>query len=211
MADCYPYVFPFNDVPNEDFLLESTTFTNIIHQSDTLNSTTDCLPIHGFGKSLTDSKYWDSHNNIDCTNYPQQLTECAYLTDADFNASQSIHEGFSIIHFNARSLNANFDSITTYLDSLNVKFHVIAISETWLSVTSKDNFNLHNYQMFTTTRLTTKGGGVSIYVRNDLNAIEIPNYCKSYNDEVEISTIEIARTNAKNINISCIYRLQVQT
>ena len=38
----------------------------------------------------------------------------------------------SLIHFNARSLKANFDNVKSYLSNLGKNFHIIAISESWL-------------------------------------------------------------------------------
>ena len=59
--------------------------------------------------------------------------------------------------------------------------------------------------MFNTVR-NKRSGGVSIYIRNDLNAIEKKDCCKCYNNEIEISTVEISRSKAKNIIVSCVYR-----
>ena len=44
-----------------------------------------------------------------------------------------IHENFSFIHFNARSLVKNFDNIERMLKVNEVEFSVIGITETWLN------------------------------------------------------------------------------
>ena len=47
-------------------------------------------------------------------------------------SSKSLAPGIYFIHLNARSLNSNFKEIDHYLSSLNYKFNIIAISETWV-------------------------------------------------------------------------------
>ena len=42
-------------------------------------------------------------------------------------------EGLSFIHLNIRSCNKNFSEFDHYLQSLNIKFPFIGLSETWLS------------------------------------------------------------------------------
>ena len=206
MADYYAHALPYIDVPDEDLLLENIVFSSSLSQNSILTNNNDKTDISGFGKTLTKSKYWETNVNLDYTFQSETRNECLYYSDTDFNASTSNIQGFSIIHFNARSLNANFDAITEYLGALQIKFHIIAISETWVDENSKHNYTIDNYQMFSTVRNNKKGGGVSIYVRSDLNANELTLFCKCLNNEMEISTIEISRNKAKNIIVSCIYR-----
>ena len=71
--------------------------------------------------------------------------------------------GLSIRHVNACSLNANFDNIKDSLQSLNISFDVITISETWLDVGKITDYELSVYQAFHTIRSHKKGGGVAIY------------------------------------------------
>ena len=61
-----------------------------------------------------------------------------YYIEFDFNNvinTQSIRSDFSIIHINARSLSKNIDSLSTYLNTLDHSFSVIAITETWVMST----------------------------------------------------------------------------
>ena len=45
---------------------------------------------------------------------------------------------FSIMHVNIRSINNKFDDFTEYLRSLDHKFSIIGLSETWLNDTTKN-------------------------------------------------------------------------
>ena len=56
--------------------------------------------------------------------------------------------GLSIIHVNTRSLNANFDNIKDFLQTLNIYVDGIAISETWVDVWKISYYELSGYQAF---------------------------------------------------------------
>ena len=81
----------------------------------------------------------DPVNNL----YNNILVNCKYYDNFQFNVlSKKENTGLSIIHFNARSLNANFDHIKDFLCTLNIPFDVITISETWVEV--EKNHRLRN-------------------------------------------------------------------
>ena len=63
----------------------------------------------------------DPVNNL----YNNILVNCKYYDNFQFNVlSKKENTGLSIIHFNARSLNANFDHITDFMCTLNMPFDV---------------------------------------------------------------------------------------
>ena len=49
---------------------------------------------------------------------------------------------FSIIHFNARSMSANFNKLKSVLSSFDFTFDVTAVSETWLNNDDLDFFHM---------------------------------------------------------------------
>ena len=56
--------------------------------------------------------------------------------------------GLSIIYVNAHSLNAKFYSIIHTLQTLNIIFDIIAISETWAELIVTTEYDLPHYQVF---------------------------------------------------------------
>ena len=48
-------------------------------------------------------------------------------------------------------------------------FQLIGLTETWLNDTNKDLFKLKNYDFVNMNRSTKIGGGVGIYIANQLN------------------------------------------
>lgn len=75
----------------------------------------------------------------------------------------------SLIHYNSRSLYANFNSIKEYLKQFTKPFTIIAISETWINVDKGMKFELEGYELNCINRKNKSGGGVAIYVDKTLN------------------------------------------
>ena len=106
------------------------------------------------------------YNNInsdnDILNYPtQQLynsidNQCNYNYDIKVDSS-NMNTNF-LIHFNARCLVKNYNEITNYLNSLNPKFNIIVISETWLNVYNKELYFIEDYNNIHITRDHKRGG-----------------------------------------------------
>ena len=77
-------------------------------------------------------------------------SNCKYYSDQQFDenlcGSHNIDCGsMSFVHFNSRSLNVNFENICNYIDSLNIAFDIIAVSETWVKTDQMCQFDLRSY------------------------------------------------------------------
>ena len=83
---------------------------------------------------------------------------------------------FSIMHGNIRSIPKNFQNFELYMSNLDIKFTVMAFTETWLNVENAGLYNIEGfdmdmgiwsheiyiskeYDMETAYRTTQKGGG----------------------------------------------------
>lgn len=59
---------------------------------------------------------------------------CNKFSQEEFNiAFRDMKSGLKIIQLNARSLRKNFHKLTVLLQTIDVEFDVIAISETWFN------------------------------------------------------------------------------
>ena len=64
----------------------------------------------------------------------------------------------SLIHLNIRSFHRNSDLFLTFLSTLDLKFDIICLSETWATDSALNNpFTNHN--LFQSTRANRHGGG----------------------------------------------------
>ena len=93
---------------------------------------------------------------------------CCYYTERQFKEKFNLKRGISIIHFNSRSLYANFNKIKDYLLHYTMQFNIIAISESWLNYDKGTDFELEGYNFNFVNRGNKKGGGVALYVDSKL-------------------------------------------
>ena len=132
---------------------------------------------------------------------------CGYYTEEKFNKSIQLDKGLSIIHFNSRSLYANFGEIKKYLRKFKKPFDVIAVSETWLNPEKGlDNIELYGYELNYRNRENKGGGGVALYIDRNLRYKTIENMSTIVNDVMECITIEICMGTKRNVIVSCVYR-----
>ena len=86
------------------------------------------------------------------------------MTTSLCTSSQSIN----ICHFNARSIRNKMNEISYFTKQNNI--HIITISETWLGPEFSDNyFNLPNFQTVFRQDRNKNGGGVCIFVSDQLS------------------------------------------
>ena len=76
---------------------------------------------------------------------------------------------FSILHINARSLSRNFDNINDFLSTISHTFSIITISETWIYGKPSIPFHLNGYNFEHSDRPSGRGGGVALFVRENIN------------------------------------------
>ena len=107
----------------------------------------------------------DAMFNIDPDNHfhASISTDTNYYSDEQFVRDVKSKGDLSFIHFNARSLNTNFQKIKDSINDLKLSFDIIAISETWAETDTIDGFTLNGYEAFHIVRGQRKGGGVALY------------------------------------------------
>ena len=91
-----------------------------------------------------------------------------YYTPLELNnvihVNNNVHY-LSLLHCNCRSLNLHINSIVQLNDSIQTQFDIIALTETWLNVNNKYNFNnFPNYNFIQNDRLHRKGGGTGFLI-----------------------------------------------
>ena len=204
--DCSEF-FPFNNLSNFELeILQNATRLN------TLDCSNICKTIQKYQDINLASENDISINNFEAnfdpdTNFYNSLTkECKYYCEQQFNINFKQVSGFSVIHFNARSLNANFRKIEQYLELLNRSFDIIAITETWETDLHQQINFLTDYTPYSVNRKQQRGGGVSIYVKNNLQCKLLDNLSDCYENLFECVTVEISHQSKRSTVISCIYR-----
>ena len=77
----------------------------------------------------------------------------------------------SILLVNARSLSNKFDDFEPTISTQHKSIHVIAVTETWFTADKPAScYNLPNFHLFHRDRIAQRGGGVALYIRDDINS-----------------------------------------
>ena len=112
---------------------------------------------------------------------------------------------FSVLHLNIRSINQNFSELTDLLISLDHRFHAIGITETWLN-DYNHSVSIENYEFIHSYRKNRSGGGVGLYLENNLD-YKIRSNLKFVNSKLTDSLfVEVTVPKGKNIIIGVVYR-----
>ena len=116
--------------------------------------------------SYMDYKCQDMEEDVDPDNnfFNDLVDNCCYDTMDQYNRTVKVDNKLSIIHFNSRSLYANFNSIKDCLSQFKQPFSIIAISETWISSEKGADFDLEGYEFNYINREGKTGEGVAVYV-----------------------------------------------
>ena len=110
----------------------------------------------------------------------------------------------NLIHYNARSLNKNFDKLCEDLHLLKFPFSVIGVTETWIN-NSSINFSLPGYSFYQENRIKGLGGGVGLFVKETVNVRVLPEIKLSV-DGVNSLFVDIIGKNKKITIVGVIYR-----
>ena len=116
------------------------------------------------------------------TSTPYLDPDLHFLTQADskyfvpdqFNeviTQSSNNSALSLLHLNIRSINQNLSKLTDFLNSLDLDFKIIGISETWLdgNNTFSDHIDIAGFNFVHQSHVDRTGVGVGLFVNTDLN------------------------------------------
>lgn len=135
----------------------------------------------------------DPDNNILNNMYSnfQSNTKSSYFTVNNYNSSFRNHSNyFSIIHQNIRSIGRKIDDLSQFIQSLCKQPDILVISETWLDDTSKIYCNIDSYNSHHTVRKGRAGGGVSVFVKSNIDSCCITELCMC-DDSIESCVVKI--------------------
>ena len=152
-------IFPFANISNRELFLE---FNSTQMQACSKNNFQQFkYKDYKFGNRNTDL---DPDNNF----YNAVNTSCEYYTEGQVSNKLNNCNSLAVMHFNARSLQANFDKIELCVTQINDTVDIVAISEIWL--TDSDSGNLYELNGYTVhiPGKYKKGGGASLYIGNHL-------------------------------------------
>ena len=189
---------PFSNALDQDFDLYEPPQNNDVKSDDVRDLNEDRTDYSELAEIDPDRNYLRN----------SKATLCSYHNELSFNESFSKQNNFSIFHVNIRSIPRNLDQLTFYLNSLNHTFSVIAISENWLTPANKDIYGIQGYTHHCVIRESRPGGGVSLYMKNNLT-FKIIQHLTIPLEDVDVLFVVISKEQfktSKNILIGVCYR-----
>ena len=109
------------------------------------------------------SYHLSQSNNYYCEDSFNKCTDQCYMNK----------DLFSLIYLNIRSLSANLTGFMSYMSNVNPIFSIIGFTETWLKPSNIEMFGIAGYNHVGLTRQSGKGGGVSLFISDDIVYSEI--------------------------------------
>ena len=149
-----------------------------------------------------------------CSSHPtlvldsDNVESCNYYDIDSFNSNQILNNGIhnlSLFHLNARSIFSNYEEISTFISLTNIHFSVLGFTETWSHGNINSVLNIPHYNCIESFRSNKRGGGVCLYVSNELPFVKLSNI-SFFNDSVESLFIEINCDTLGKCTIGVIYR-----
>ena len=155
--------------------------------------------INHFNDMSSESNH-DPENVVNCKYY--EIEEMSKIA-TDFVSSSSLN----LFHLNISSLSKHIDSLEHLLSAIDIKFDVIAISETRLTTNNvlAHNIDLDNYSL-ELCPTESSAYGTALYIKNHLAYIARPDL-KIYKPyQLESNFVELSIPKKQNIIVGCIYR-----
>ena len=118
---------------------------------------------------------------------------------------------FTIGALNVRSIHNSFDEIVRLLHDSDLD--CFCVNETWMTDSHySDHCSCPGYNLFRHDRTRESGkrtgGGVAIYIKDNVNVLEMNNFCKC-TPHIEILWTKIKFVNSRPYYIASIYRSRV--
>ena len=130
-----------------------------------------------------------------------------YQTENNFVSNIRNFSGLNVLSLNIQSLSSKFEELKILLDRIEKSggnVSVLVLQEIW-DVSLPNLFLIKDFELFTNTRETSKGGGVAIYCKKDLNPKLIPGLVRQNTFTFESIAIEIQLENV-SVLIGSYYR-----
>ena len=214
---CSAEVFPFNHYEDDTLFYETVSNCFFDIKSRTI------ARLRGYqfnpfelNEDNLNLPHMDSDPDLQYFNdvtYIETLNKCDYYMVKDFNAMIKDNDlkgksSLSFMHLNIRSLPKHASEFEAFMAELTINFDIIGITETWLTKSNSDLYDIDIYTHFNQTRNGKMGGGVSLFVRSHINCVIRSDLCLMDNF-IEVLFVEMPKRSSglmKKVLIGVVYR-----
>ena len=189
---CLQYMFPFNHMDDDDFY--SAVLDGLLNFPFDFHEMNNKVFILFKINESIDTPLTKMDPDIQFYSNSQYThgAKCDYYLDDQFISKvvgKKQCNQLSFFHLNVKSIPKHFDELDMYINSLQLELTMIAI-DTWLDKSKQDLYNMPKYNCINRFRKQRRGGGVSLYIRNDIKYMSRPDLVY-FDGEMESLFIEI--------------------
>ena len=154
---------------------------------------------------ITANNFTGPSYDLDPDQHFLSVSDSKYYTQDEFNSiTQSWTSLFSLMHINARSIRHNLSELTDFLTTLDNRFPIIGISDTWLT-SNPDGVHIDGYSFHHKCRADKHGGGVGIFVNSSIKHTARDDLSFFEPEILESVLLEIDQPHQGNIIVGVIY------
>ena len=209
---CLNGVLPFGRLSDDNFALAVAGVTNFTTKSRIQDSATQRLNLNPF-YNLDDNFINNPEIDADANYYNAISTEYNnYFDSNQFNQYLSHNNKnnnlFSMMHLNINGLVSKADTLHATLQTLNLKFSIIAISETHTNQSTEQLADIPGYDKIIRSRTFSERGGVALFFDQNLglNVKRRPDLDCDKQEIFESLFVQIPQTVGKDILVGVVYR-----
>ena len=202
------HMFPFNNIIDDEMFEQccnDLSMTNFRFNDDVYFTLRKYEENERFASAFRGEPEANHFNDI--LSDINKLSSSKYYSTSDLE-SEGINElglTSSILHVNIRSINKYCQNFSHLVDMCSIPFDIIAMSETWLSPNNNTINYLDDYNHIFNQRNGKSGGGVSLFVKKNMQYTERNDMCMM-NSSIESVFIECPSQGHKSIIYGCVYR-----
>jgi exonuclease III len=115
------------------------------------------------------------------------------------------YDDFQVLHINIRSISRNFNELLSFIQKQNIIYHVILITETWLTELDGDLYHIPSYSHISVSRVNKRGGGIRLYYLDEF-VVNPCNLISGIFESHEALFVKLSLKNQLSLTIGCIYR-----
>ena len=153
-----------------------------------------------------------NHNNfVDDSPYANIDIKCKYLDEFQYCLEYKNLKNLSFMTFNIQSLQSKFNQFKDMMQNLinnSCAPEIILLQEIW-KLHDAVHFDLAGYTFIHKTRTSSQGGGVGIYIKNNIQFSVLEHYSIFIDHIYESLFIELFISKKKKIIIGNVYRPSV--
>ena len=139
--------------------------------------------------------------------YNNFVNTVQYFDAEEFNSLCVDDNDLKVLHLNIRSLGSNMEDLCALLSSLNCRFDIIGITESWLCDFTESLYSIPGYSTYHSLRPAgMRGGGISVFVYEGFN-VTVMQQTKISNPHIESLFLNVYQPKAKkSFVLGTVYR-----